>query len=170
MDEREKRVMRKIKNWIEQIAKFILNKIYRLVGRELSDEQWNVWRQFIGFAIVGVSNFLVSYGTYALFLWFGCNYHVSNIMAFIISVLNAYFWNNRFVFKEGESDGQRTWWKTLIKTYLSYAFSGLILTEVLLFVEINVLGLPKLLGPVINLVITTPINFVMNKFWAFKNE
>lgn len=158
--------MRKIKGVLEGIAKKILRVIYHLLGRELRDEQWQVWQQFIGFAIVGVSNFLVSYGTYALFLSFHCSYHVSNIAAFIISVLNAFYWNNRYVFKQGEGK-KRSLWKTLLKTYLSYAFSGLFLTEVLLFLEINILGLPKLLGPVINLVITTPINFVMNKFWAF---
>lgn len=160
--------MKKLVNWIEGIFKVILTRIYKLLGKELTDEQWAVWLQFVGFAIVGVSNFLVSYGVYALFLCFQTNYHFANIMAFLISVLNAFFWNNRFVFKQ---DGtQRIWWKTLLKTYLSYAFSGLFLTEVLLYVEITVLGLPKLLGPVINLVITTPINFFMNKFWAFRSK
>lgn len=161
--------MNKIKNGIEMLIKTILKKVYRLFGKELSEERWKVWLQFVGFAMVGVSNFLVSYGTYALFISLGCNYHVSNIAAFLISVLNAFFWNNRFVFKQERGEGKRVWWRALLKTYLSYAFSGLILTEILLYVEINVLGLPKLLGPVINLVITTPINFVMNKFWAFRS-
>ena len=94
----------------------------------------------------------------------------ANIAAFVISVLNAFFWNDRYVFKQGNDGRERVWWKALLRTYLSYAFSALFLTEILLYVEINVLGLPKLLGPVINLVITTPINFVMNKFWAFNDN
>lgn len=162
--------MKKLIGWIEQILRKIIQGIYKLLGRELTEEQWLVWLQFIGFAMVGVSSFLVSYGTYALFLHLQANYHIANIMAFLISVLNAYTWNGRFVFKQDKEGEQRVWWKTLLKTYLSYAFSGLFLTEVLLYVEITVLGLPKLLGPVINLVITTPINFLMNKFWAFKNR
>ena len=32
------------------------------------------------------------------------------------------------------------------------------------------MGIPELLGPIINLVITTPINFVINKLWAFKTK
>lgn len=162
--------MKEIIEGVERYLKKIVQWLYRLFKRELEDAQWEVWLQFIGFAIVGVSNFLISYGTYALFLTFQNNYHVANIAAFIISVLNAFFWNNRFVFKQGKEESKRTWWKVLAKTYLTYAFSGLILTEILLFVEINLLGLPKLIGPVINLIITTPINFVMNKFWAFKNN
>lgn len=161
--------MKKVKEIFEKIIKVILQAVYRLFGKEMSEEQWQVWLQFIGFALVGVSNFIISYGTYALFLSFGCNHHISNVMAFIISVINAFYWNNRYVFKEDEGE-QRVWWKTLLKTYMSYAFSGLFLTEVLLFVEIDVMGLPKLLGPIINLAITTPINFVINKFWAFGNS
>jgi Predicted membrane protein len=162
--------MKKLVRWIEGIIKAVLKSIYKLLGKELTEEQWSVWVQFVGFAMVGVSNFLVSYGVYALFLCFQTNYHFANIMAFLISVLNAFFWNNRFVFKQDQDGEQRVWWKTLLKTYLSYAFSGLFLTEILLYAEITVLGLPKLLGPVINLVITTPINFFMNKFWAFRSK
>ncbi len=162
--------MKKIIHGIELLIRKVLQWLYHIAGKELTEEQWMVWSQFIGFTIVGVSNFLVSYGTYALFLSFQDNYHVANIAAFIISVLNAFFWNDRYVFKQGKDGGERVWWKALLRTYLSYAFSALLLTEVLLFVEINVLGLPKLLGPVINLVITTPINFLMNKFWAFNDN
>ncbi len=162
--------MKKIVHGTEQLIKRVLQWFYRILGKELKEEQWMVWTQFIGFVIVGVSNFLVSYATYALFLCFQDNYHVANIAAFVISVLNAFFWNDRYVFKQGNDGRERVWWKALLRTYLSYAFSALFLTEILLYVEINVLGLPKLLGPVINLVITTPINFVMNKFWAFNDN
>ena len=83
---------------------------------------------------------------------FCSTYHISNIAVYIVSVLNAYFWNNRFVFRQ--ADRKRVWWKVLLKTYVSYAFSGLFLTEILLYIEIHIFGLSKLLGPIINLVIT----------------
>lgn len=160
--------MRKGKGSIQRIIKSLLQKIYKLFGKELGESQWRAWIQFISFSLVGVSNFLVSYMVYALFISvFRCTYHLSNIAAYIVSVLNAYFWNNRFVFQQ--RDEKRVWWKVLLKTYLSYAFSGLFLTEILLFIEINILGIPKLLAPFINLAITTPVNFIMNKFWAFRN-
>ena len=92
---------------------------------------------------------------------------MANVMGFIISVFNAFYWNNKFVFKQEES-GKRSWLYTLIKTYISYAFTGLLLTEVLLYIEISILGLPQIIGPVINLFITTPFNFILNKFWTFK--
>lgn len=162
--------MKKLQEQLERIIRVVLEWILHLFGKELKEEQWEICLQFIGFAVVGVSNFLVSYGTYALFLkCFDFSYHAANVMAFIISVYNAFYWNNKYVFREEDGE-KRSWWKTLVKTYMSYAFSGLFLTEILLFVEINVLGLPEMLGPVINLFITTPINFVMNKFWTFQGD
>lgn len=162
--------MNYLKKITENMAYAILSFAYSLVGKELTKEQWETWAQFIGFAVVGVSNFLVNYVVYAVFLKvFHWNYHGANIIAFIVSVYNSFYWNNKYVFKVEEGE-KRTWWKVLLRTYASYAFSGLLLTEILLYIEISVLGLPELLGPVINLFITTPINFVINKFWAFKED
>ncbi len=161
--------MNKIKEFVEWVAKGILERIFRIFGKELSEDFWHICAQFIGFSVVGVVNFLVNYVTYAFFLYLHCSYHVANIAAFVVSVFNSFYWNNKFVFKQGE-DGQRSWWRTLIKTYISYAFSGLFLTEILLYVEIRILGLPALAGPAINLFITTPINFIINKFWAYRGN
>ena len=164
------RKMNRIITWIESLSKSIIRFFYRLFRRELTDQAWAVWWQFIGFAFVGVSNFLVHYAVYAFFItllhW---SAYTANFAAFLVSVLNAYFWNNRFVFKE-EQEGERVWWKVLLKTYIMYAFSGLILTEILLYIEVEVLSLPELLGPVINLFITTPVNFLLSKFWAYRGK
>lgn len=62
--------MKKIIHGIELLIRKVLQWLYHIAGKELTEEQWMVWSQFIGFTIVGVSNFLVSYGTYALFLSF----------------------------------------------------------------------------------------------------
>ena len=87
----------------------------------------------------------------------------------IVKPGNELYWNNKYVFTKGDGE-HRSWWMALLKTYVSYAFSGLLLANVLLFLWNDVLGIPELLGPIINLVITTPINFVINKLWAFKTK
>lgn len=159
--------MKKIQNIIEIIAREMLRFLYKIAGKQMTEAQWEVWKQFIGFAEVGITNFLVSYITYAFFLHIGFSYQIANVMAFIISVFNAFYWNNKFVFKQAENR-KRSWFRTLVKTYISYAFTGLILTEILLYIEISILGLPQIIGPLINLFITTPLNFILNKFWTFK--
>lgn len=124
--------------------------------------------QFLKFSLVGVSNTIISYAIYAGCIFIGLHYVLANVIAFLISVLNSYYWNNRYVFKE-EGDS-RTWWKTLFKTYLSYAFTGLVLTNVLSFVWIDVFDISAYLAPVLNLFICTPINYVLNKYWAYKSH
>ena len=38
---------------------------------------------------------------------------------------------------------------------------------VLLFLWVDVIGIPALWGPVLNLLVTIPLNFILNKLWAF---
>ena len=71
---------------------------------------------------------------------------------------------------ENDETGNRNIWLTLVKTYLTYAFSGLVLTTALTYLEHNILGIAPILIPVINLVITTPINFIISKLWTYKGK
>lgn len=125
-------------------------------------------KQFIKFGIVGISNTLISYIVYVILVWLHLNYILANIVGFIVSVLNSYYWNNKYVFKQQE-DGQRRWWKTLFKTFVSYAGTGLVLSNVLLVIWIEWIKIPEMVAPLVNLLVTVPLNFVMNKYWAFKD-
>lgn len=159
-----------------------------------NNKKTNALWQFIKFGLVGVSNTIVSYAVYSICYYaFHTNVHVANVAGFIISVLNAYILQSKFVFKESKDKEHRVWWKVLMKTYVSYAFSGLFLTELLLILWINILNIGQYLGavstwfagiglnmtgtdlavslaPFLNMVITIPINFLVNKFWAYRQK
>lgn len=124
--------------------------------------------QFIKFGIVGVSNTLVNYAFYSLFVFLGMPYLIANFLSFSISVLNSFFWNNRYVFKLGESQ-TRTWWKVLTKSYLSYSITGIFLTSLLLWFWVSVLGLSEYIAWLLNIPICIPINFLLNKYWAYRS-
>lgn len=123
--------------------------------------------QFIKFGIVGFSNTAIAYIVYALLVYLGLHYIFANIMSFIISVLNSFFWNNKYVFKN-ETTSKRSIFYSLIKTYISYAFSGIIVGNALLFLFVDVLHISKYIAPFFGLVISIPLNFILNKKWAFK--
>ena len=125
--------------------------------------------QFIKFGLVGVSNTLISYVTYALLVYLGVPYIIASICGFVVSTLNAFFWNNGFVFKKQE-DEKRNLWKALVKTFLSYAGTSLVLHNILLVFFVEILHISKYIAPLISLVITIPLNFLLNKFWSFKGE
>lgn len=153
---------------LEQILRFLLSRVLRL---QLSEEQWQQFLQFIKFAVVGASNTVLSYLIYvaSLFLLDRCHisfdYMIANILAFTLSVLWSYYWNSRYVFSDGT---ERNVLKSLLKTYISYSFSGIILSNVLAFIWIDCLHISKYIAPLINLIITVPLNFILNKFWAFR--
>lgn len=118
--------------------------------------------QFLKFAIVGLSNTFIALTVYYVLLWVGCNYLIANTTAWIISVFNAFYWNNKYVFKN-----ENTWLKALLKTYLSYGFSFLLGTF-LLYVFVELCFFNTKIAPLLTLILTIPLNFIMNKFWTFK--
>ena len=122
--------------------------------------------QFVKFGIVGVSNTLISLVIYYIGLYFGIYYVISNVLGFFAGTLNAYYWNNKYVFGQGKEE--RNLLKTLLKTFMAYAFTGLVLANILLYIWVDILGISEYLGPLINLVVTVPLNFVINKLWAFR--
>lgn len=118
--------------------------------------------QFVKFSVVGLSNTIISLFVYYLFLWLEFNYLIANTLSWVISVFNAFYWNNKYVFKN-----ENTWLKALIRTYLSYGFS-FILGSVLLALLVELFHVSQTLAPLAVLVVTIPLNFLMNKFWTFR--
>lgn len=118
--------------------------------------------QFIKFSIVGLSNTVISLAVYYALLWLGSNYFIANTIAWIVSVFNAFYWNNKYVFKNGNS-----YIKALIRTYMSYGVS-FILGSSILVILIEYFGVSEKLAPILVLVITIPLNFLMNKYWTFR--
>ena len=129
----------------------------------------NLIIQFVQFGIVGVINTVLSY-----LITNGCYYalslheQVSNIIAFVITVPISFMLNGKFTFSKAQS-GQG-FLKPLLKVYASYSITGIFLTAILLHIEENILGIPHYIATLINLIITVPVNFLLNKFWVYKDK
>ena len=77
--------------------------------------------------------------------------------------------NGKFVFQEKEGEN-RHFWTSLIKVYAAYSVTGLFLCGILLHLEERVLGIPHYIATLMNLVVTVPLNFILNKFWAYREK
>ncbi len=143
--------------------------IERILKNDIGDERWKTLVQFIGFGFVGASNTLISYAVYAVLVKCGVHYIAASVIGFVISVLNSFFWNNRYIFKIPQGK-KRPLLPSFIKTFLSYSATGLLLANALLYLWVDVLDISEYLAPIINLLITIPLNFLLNKLWAFKNK
>lgn len=125
--------------------------------------------QFIKFGIVGASNTLIAYVIYSICVYIGIHYLLANAIGFFISVLNAYYWSDRFVFKKGKGES-RSAIRTLAKTYIAYGSTGLLLASILLYLYVDKLHISEYISQLLVLVITIPLNFIINKFWSFKTK
>ena len=124
--------------------------------------------QFVKFGIVGGLNTVLSYAIYFVCIRMGLHYALANFVAFVITVFISYLLNGTFVFGEGKKQCFDI--KALLRVYASYSITSFFLTTLLLWIEVDIIGLPEEIGPVINLFITVPVNFVLNKFWAYRKK
>lgn len=147
--------------------------------------------QFVKFVLVGISNTLISEGIYVILIYFNFHYIAASFIGFAISVLNAFYWSNKYVFRENPGQ-KRTWWKVLIKTYIAYGF-GFLVSAALLYLWVDIIDISRFLydlsdftikinkgfdnkfvgeavAALINLCITVPLNFFTNKLWAYRAE
>ena len=120
-------------------------------------------KQAVKFGVVGVSNNMIYLLFYYGLIFFGVHYIISNTAGFVVSVLNAYIWNSKFVFKK-TSKGSVI---PLVKTFITYGGTFLLGTT-LLYLMVHYIGISEKIAPLINLCITVPINFVIIKYWALK--
>lgn len=126
-----------------------------------------IW-QFIKFSLVGVSNTAVYLIIYYLFVWLNPDWYMAgSIIGTVVSIANAFIWNERFVFT-GNDNSFSNRLKRMFKTYISYGGTS-ILSNVLLWWEVAMLHISRNAAPIVNLLVTIPLNFVINKFWTFKN-
>lgn len=145
----------------------MLKKLLEKLGAGNREGFWELFWQFFKFGIVGLSNTAVSMAVYYLFLWIDpALYMVGSVLGTILSIANAFLWNDLFVFK-GNARDVKSVLTRLGKTYVSYSGTSA-LSTVLLWLEVALLGVSKVYAPIVNLIITIPLNFIINKFWTFK--
>ena len=99
----------------------MLNK-FRANDKEDKDD---IILQFIKFGLVGVSNTLVAWACYYLFLWFDEDlYMVGSVVGTVVSIANAFFWNDKFVFKSDNNDWRSTLKRLGKPLFWEYCFFG----------------------------------------------
>ena len=125
--------------------------------------------QFIKFGIVGLSNTIISLGVYEVCLYLGMHYLPADALGLVISVINAYYWNNRCVFGDGQKKPFGEHVRMYFRSLTAYG-GAFVLDSLLLMLWVEIVGLPEVIAPVLNLCITIPLNFLVNKYWTFRKK
>lgn len=147
----------------------MIQKIIRKMGVTDRASFWNLFWQFFKFGLVGLSNTAVSMICYYIVLFINPDlYLLGSIIGTVVSIANAFYWNDKFVFSGNRQDW-RSKLKRLGKTYISYGGTS-ILSNVLLWVEVTFFGVSRAIAPIVNLIVTIPLNFIINKLWTFRSS
>lgn len=158
---------------MDKIIEIIMGKVLHILHIKIENSKFKNLIQFISFGVIGISNTIIGYLLNIIVIiilkpyFVSWDYIVANMIAFLIGVLWSFYWNNKYVFVI--TDGhERNLGIALLKTYISYGFTGIILNNLLSYIWIYIFGVSKMIAPLINMIISVPINFLINKLWAFK--
>lgn len=155
----------------------MIQKIVSLLEKYEDNKLVKLLIQFVKFGLVGVSNTLlslvVSYGVMGLLyivadvsfdtMW---SANLGTTLGYIVGVCNSFFWNSKYVFKDGKETDKK---KAFAKTFICYGITFLLSLGIVNLCN-NVLMVPAWLTPPLRLIVTIPLNFVANKIWTFKDR
>lgn len=170
----------------ESFVKSVLSFLFGLVKIKPDGKMWGKIMQFVKFCVVGCLNAAVFViVSYIVMFFFEINgatgtifgiseFYVqfATVTAFFFKVLNSYFWNGRYVFPDPAKKTAGEHIFRYLKLCLSYSVSLLIslLLNATLWAAILIPnGLDKLCSP-LNEIITIPLNFILDKFFAFAKK
>ena len=125
----------------------------------------NTIKQLFKFGITGIINNGISLGVYYIVIFINAKLYLFGcVLGFLVSVLNAYFMNSKFVFKDKKEDNSK---KQIVKTYFLYTLN-LVIGLAILYISVEKFHISEKIAPFISLIITVPINFLANKIWVYK--
>lgn len=120
--------------------------------------------QKIRYLFVGCLNTGLNYTIYFTLNTLGVWYILSNTAGFIVSILNSYFWNKYFVFKERKKSLNEI--AKFLFVYLIQYFMGILF--LMLFVE--KMGINKNIAGIISIFFLTLISYLGHKNFTFKSK
>lgn len=124
------------------------------------------WVQLVKFCAVGGSGYVVNLVVFTAAVHLAdIHYLAAATIAFVVAVLNNFWWNRHWTFgaQEGHAGFQAARFFTV--SVLAFLFAAGVL-ELL----VSVAGLPKVPSQAISIIAATPLNFVGNKMWSFGRD
>jgi putative flippase GtrA len=122
------------------------------------------WEQLVKFCIVGAVGYLINLAVYASLLHAGLHYLLAATCSFLVAVASNYTWNRVWTFHDRRAGVAAQGMRFLIVSVASLG-ANLLVLHVLI-----TLGLGKLVGQAVAIVLVTPLNFVGNKLWSFRRR
>lgn len=126
------------------------------------------YEQLIAYAVFGVLTTLVNIASFwALEHLVGWNYFWSNNLAWLLSVLFAFFTNKTYVFKSKYTT-KKAFFKEMT-AFFGARIASLVVDDLIMFIGISLLGMNSLVVKILDQFIVIAMNYVLSKI-IFKSD
>ena len=123
----------------------------------------NKHNTFMKYAIIGCSGAFLDFIIFTILIKYVClNYLIANIISIGVGITNNFFLNSFFNFKITDN------MLTRFISFFSIGMLGLFISEGLLYMFIEKLGLNNILSKLVSIFIITMIQYTLNKLITFK--
>lgn len=126
--------------------------------------QRKVFRQFVKFAIIGGTAFIIDMAGYGIFTRIFHIYHIwAKLMSFFCAAYYSYEMNSRWTFRSGHLRGV----KLLTKSYIVQSI-GAAINAGGLYLFFDILKFKEIAALLIATIAAAIWNFLVNKFWVYR--
>ena len=124
------------------------------------------WLQLIRFGVVGASGYAVNLAVFALCVHaLGIDYKLASPIAYFIATTNNFWWNRHWTFgQKRDAHPAEQAWKFYAVSLVSFGFNYVILVSL-----VRATGMEKVLAQAIANAVGTPVNFLGQKLWSFRD-
>jgi dolichol-phosphate mannosyltransferase len=122
------------------------------------------WLQLCRFLAVGASGYVVNLAVFAVCVHgLAVNYKLAAVVAFVVSVLNNFWWNRHWTFSAREVHPIQQGLRFFAVSLVTFGF-----TYVVLISLVDGTGMAKVVAQAISIAAGTPLSFVGQKLWSFR--
>ena len=122
------------------------------------------WEQLAKFCAVGAVGYVINLAVYSALIGAGLHYLLAATCSFLVAVTSNYFWNRHWTFRHRRgkvgAQGVRFFIVSLVSLVANLGVLDLLIA----------VGAGKLVAQAIAIVLVTPLNFVGNKLWSFRQR
>ena len=122
------------------------------------------WLQLIRFAAVGASGYIVNLAVFAACVHgLAINYKLAAVLAFVVSVVNNFWWNRHWTFSAKQEHPIQQGARFFAVSLVAFGFTYVVLVSL-----VSGAGMAKLVAQAIAIAAGTPLSFVGQKLWSFR--
>jgi putative flippase GtrA len=122
------------------------------------------WFQLGRFVAVGASGYVVNLAVFAACVHLlAINYKLAALAAFVVSVVNNFWWNRHWTFGAKAAHPVLQGAKFFAVSLVTFGFTYVVLVSL-----VDGAGLAKIIAQALSVVAGTPLSFVGQKLWSFR--